>query len=64
MRELQDFRARFTESNNATFNAREGEHDDLVLDLAIAVFGLSAPELATGKDIELLGLNQMLYRRA
>lgn len=45
-RELQDFRVRFTESGNATFNAREGAHDDLVLALALAVFGLSRPEMA------------------
>lgn len=45
-RELQDFRVRFTETGNATFNAREGAHDDLVLALALAVFGLSRPELA------------------
>ena len=46
-RKLQDFRVRFTENGNATFNAREGAHDDLVLALALAVFGLSRPELAT-----------------
>lgn len=46
-RELQDFRVRFTESGNATFNAREGAHDDLVLALALAVFGLSRSEPAT-----------------
>jgi hypothetical protein len=45
-RELQDFRVRFTESGNATFNAREGTHDDLVLALALAVFGLSRPNFA------------------
>ena len=49
-RELQDFRVRFTETGNATFNAREGAHDDLVLALALAVFGLSRPE--TAKSIE------------
>jgi len=43
-RELQDFRVRFTDNGNATFNAREGAHDDLVLALALAVFGLSRPE--------------------
>lgn len=43
-RELQDFRVRFTEAGNATFNAREGAHDDLVLALALAVFGLSRPD--------------------
>ena len=45
-RELQDFRVRFTDNGNATFNAREGAHDDLVLALALAVFGLSRPEPA------------------
>jgi len=44
LRELQDFRVRFTDAGNATFNAREGAHDDLVLALALAVFGLSRPE--------------------
>lgn len=38
-RELQDFRVRFTTAGNATFGAREGAHDDLVLAMAIAVFG-------------------------
>lgn len=42
-RELQDFRVRFTEAGNARFNAREGAHD-LVLALALAMFGLSRPE--------------------
>lgn len=46
-RELQDFRVRFTDAGNATFNAREGAHDDLVLALALAVFGLSRPEAAS-----------------
>jgi hypothetical protein len=51
LRELQDFRVRFTESGNATFNAREGAHDDLVLALALAVFGLSRPEIAREVDV-------------
>jgi hypothetical protein len=51
-RELQDFRVRFTENGNATFNAREGAHDDLVLALALAVFGLSRPEPVT--DVEVI----------
>ncbi|MCI4567206.1 hypothetical protein [Lysobacter sp. CFH 32150] len=46
-RELQDFRVRYTDAGNAVFNAREGAHDDLVLALALAVFGLSRPEPAT-----------------
>jgi len=52
LRELQDFRVRFTESGNATFNAREGAHDDLVLALALAVFGLSRPQVA--REIEVV----------
>lgn len=50
-RELQDFRVRFTEAGNATFNAREGAHDDLVLALALAVFGLSRPEAVREVDV-------------
>jgi hypothetical protein len=38
VRELQDFRVRYTEAGHLTFNAREGKHDDLVLALAIAVW--------------------------
>ena len=41
--ELQDFRVRFTEAGKAKLNAREGTHDDFVLALALAVFGLSRP---------------------
>ena len=51
MRELQDFRVRFTESGNATFNTREGAHDDLVLALALAVFGQSRPETVREVDV-------------
>lgn len=50
-RELQDFRVRFTESGNATFNARDGAHDDVVLALALAVFGLSRPEAVRELDV-------------
>lgn len=39
LRELQEFRVKFTEAGNATWNAREGAHDDLVLALALAVYG-------------------------
>lgn len=51
LRELQDFRVRFTDAGNATFNAREGAHDDLVLALALAVFGLSWPEHVRELDV-------------
>lgn len=46
MRELQDFRVRYSDAGNATFSAREGAHDDLVLAHALAVFGLSRHEVA------------------
>jgi len=51
-RELQDFGVRYTDAGNATFNAREGAHDDLVLVLALAVFGLSRPEPARELGVE------------
>jgi hypothetical protein len=51
MRELQDFRVRYSDAGNATFSAREGAHDDLVLALALGVFGLSRPELAREVDV-------------
>ncbi len=35
-KELQDFRVAFTPAGNAVFNAREGQHDDLVLAVALA----------------------------
>ncbi|WMT77458.1 hypothetical protein [Bradyrhizobium sp. Ash2021] len=38
VRELQDFRVKYTEAGHLTFSAREGKHDDLVLALAIAVW--------------------------
>jgi hypothetical protein len=38
VRELQDFRVKYTEGGHLTFNAREGKHDDLVRALAIAVW--------------------------
>lgn len=43
-RELLDFRVSYTAVGNATFGAREGAHDDLILAVALAVYGLSRPE--------------------
>lgn len=37
--ELQDFRISYSDAGNARFGAREGRHDDLVLAVAIAIFG-------------------------
>jgi hypothetical protein len=39
-RELLDFRVTYTAVGNATFGAREGAHDDPVLAVALAVYGL------------------------
>lgn len=36
--ELKDFQRRVTASGRATFNAREGKHDDLILSVAIALW--------------------------
>ncbi len=40
-RELLDFRVSYSAVGNATFGAREGAHDDLILAVALAVYGLS-----------------------
>jgi hypothetical protein len=37
--ELHNFRSTFTSAGNVIFNARSGAHDDLVLALALAIFG-------------------------
>jgi hypothetical protein len=37
-RELRDFRVKISKSANEVYEAREGQHDDLVLSLAIALF--------------------------
>lgn len=39
-RELLDFRVSYSAVGNATFGAREGAHDDLILAVALAVYGL------------------------
>ena len=44
-RELQEFRVSYTPVGNATFGAREGAHDDLVLSVALAVWGLTQPKV-------------------
>ena len=38
--ELMDFRAAFTDKGNVTFNGKT-EHDDLVIAVALAVWGVS-----------------------
>lgn len=54
-RELQDFRVRFTYVGNPTFNAREGAHDDLVLALAMAVFGAENRQRITVRPLHSRG---------
>ncbi|MEJ8568271.1 hypothetical protein [Elongatibacter sediminis] len=51
LREMKDFRVNFTSAGNAIFNAREGAHDDLVLAVALAVFGATQPRPASWEDI-------------
>ena len=42
-RELQEFRASWTEAGHLRFGARQGAHDDLVLAAALAVYGATRP---------------------
>ncbi|QNK00974.1 hypothetical protein [Dyella telluris] len=44
-RELIDFRVSYSAIGNARFGAREGAHDDLVLAVALAVYGLDVPRV-------------------
>jgi hypothetical protein len=48
VRELQEFRATFTQVGNLQFGARQGSHDDLVLAAALAVYGVGRPRPAVG----------------
>ena len=56
VRELQDFRATFTSAGNATFNAREGAHDDLVLAVAIGVWYGERMKRGSGRRMKLKGI--------
>jgi hypothetical protein len=44
LKELQDFRVKFSTAGNPIFGAREGAHDDIVLATALAIFGATQPE--------------------
>lgn len=52
LREMKDFRVQFSSAGNALFNAREGAHDDLVLAVALAVFGATLPRVPSAESIE------------
>jgi hypothetical protein len=42
-RELRNFRVKVSKSANEIYEAREGQHDDLVLSLAVALFAAEHP---------------------
>ncbi|MEO7050149.1 MAG: hypothetical protein ABI128_00645 [Rhodanobacter sp.] len=44
LHELQDFRVSFSTAGNPIFGAREGERDDLVLAVALGIFGATRSE--------------------
>ena len=45
-RELLDFRVSYTDVGNARFGAREGAHDDLILAVALAAYGVGSEPAA------------------
>jgi hypothetical protein len=47
VRELKEFRTRQSPNGSLSFNAREGQHDDLVLAVSYAVFGALRPRAVT-----------------
>jgi len=47
--ELGNFRANISDSGIATFGARSGQHDDLVLSLALGSWGLVGPQSGGSK---------------
>jgi hypothetical protein len=42
-KELRDFRVKISKAANEVYEAREGQHDDLVLSLAVALFAAEHP---------------------
>ena len=55
--ELAEFRMRHTPSGAATFGAREGRHDDLVLAVAIGLWRATARARGPGiSQVRLLGV--------
>jgi hypothetical protein len=47
IRELRDYRVQFTPSGQLTANARQGQHDDLVLATALAIWRLAGGGMAS-----------------
>ncbi|WP_296280289.1 hypothetical protein [Pseudoxanthomonas sp.] len=52
-RELMEFRAKVNDHGHMTFNAREGQNDDLVLSVGYAVFGALLPTPVTSVDLRM-----------
>lgn len=52
-RELMEFRAKINDHGHMTFNAREGQNDDLVLSVGYAVFGALLPTPVTSIDLRM-----------
>jgi hypothetical protein len=53
VRELKEFRAKPTAAGHMTFNAREGQNDDLVLATSYAVFGALRPRPMSNLDMRI-----------
>lgn len=51
VRELKEFRSRQSAAGHLSFNAREGQHDDLVLAVSYAVFGALRPTPVTSLEL-------------
>ncbi|MFL5011411.1 hypothetical protein [Rhizobium sp.] len=47
--ELKDFRRTVSAAGRASFNARQGKHDDLILSIAIALWWASRPRTGGGQ---------------
>ena len=54
-RELQDFQVSITPAGNATFSARVGAHDDLVLALTIALWRAVNRHREIAKLVRIIG---------
>lgn len=66
MKELQDFRVKFSTAGNPIFGAREGAHDDIVLATALAMFGATQPQPLgfSKRDLDALDrLGRLIPRR-
>lgn len=48
--ELKDFRRSVSAAGRASYNAREGKHDDLILSIAIALWWAARPQLRGGAN--------------